>query len=272
MCASSPRSELRPLRQEITSVLGGAKDPQPQSPMFEATATRLVDQDYMQQLAHFQVTIARMIDCGGHSDPATLEQEAAHVLESSAKFLELIHAFADVAEPPFPPHLPNTSWMSYDCAENHHTGKGPKESSSLNTAVFLQLTSISMRLIELHHWIYSSIYRCFQRDPDTVNTDTAGNCERPPLLFAIAGVRLTPTPFFRLQMLVHAGVYHLGRIQKTLSELEAFRFERTLEESPSLPAQTGMLINEDRVLRMAKIRSVLAKLEEEFGICKFPPL
>ncbi|RYP90653.1 hypothetical protein DL770_003191 [Monosporascus sp. CRB-9-2] len=268
VCPSSTPSDNQPIHQGIPGEMGVAANPKPHSPNFKANVIRSVDQDYMQHLAHFQVTIARMMDCEVHLGPARLEQEAAHVLESSSKFLELIQVLASVAEPQNSSHLPNISWFPYDCPQRHRC-RGSQESSPFNTAVFLQLTSISMRLIEMHHWLYSSIYRCLQQDPDTMKQDTAGNGDKSPaqpLLFSIAGVRLTPSPHFRLQMLLHTAVHYLGSFQKTLNELEALRFGAASEGSRGLPLPTRMLISEDQKGRMAKIRSVLAKLKEDFGI------
>jgi hypothetical protein len=268
VCPSSTPNDDQPIHQGIPGEIGVATDPKPYSPISKANTIRSVDQDYVQRLAHFQVKIARMIDCEVPLGPAKLEQEAAHVLESSSEFLELIQVLASVAEPQNPSHLPNTSWFSYDCAERHRC-RGSQESSPFNTAVSLQLTSISMRLVEMHHWLYSSIYRCLQKDPDAMKQGTAGNGDKSPaqpLLFSIAGVGLTPSPHFRLQMLLHTGVHYLGRIQKTLSGLEALRFDATSGGSPGLPLQTRMLMSEDQKGRMAKIRSILAKLKEDFGI------
>lgn len=61
----STPSDHEPTHQVIPGEVGVAiaLDTKSYPPIFEATTRRLVDQDYMQRLAHFQVTIARMIDC-----------------------------------------------------------------------------------------------------------------------------------------------------------------------------------------------------------------
>lgn len=253
---SSMSSDHQSMHQGVPVEIGVAT-----STISKGNKVHFVEQDYISRLAHFQVTITCMIDLGVHLGPAKLEQEAAHVLESSSKFLELIQVLGNVGELPNSSHLPDSSRFPNDSTERDRS-RGPQDSSSsFTTAVFLQLISISMRLIEMHNWLYSSIHRCLQQDPDTMNQETAGEPPAQPLLFAIAGVRLTPTAHFRLQLLLHTGVYYLGRIQKMLGEMEA-----SSEVSPELPLQTRMLIGGEQKSRMAKILLVLARLKEEFGI------
>lgn len=252
---SSMSSDHQSEHQGVPGEIGVAT-----SPISKAKNVHFVEQDYIARLAHFQVTVTCMIDLGAHLGPTELEQEAAHVLESSSKFLELIQVLGNVAELPNSSHLPDSFSCPNHCTERDRS-RETQDSSTVTTAVFLQVISISIRLIEMHNWLYSSIHRCLQQDSDPANQETAGGPPAQPLLFAIAGVRLTPTAHFRLQLLLHTGVYYLGRIQKILGEMEA-----SSEVSPALPLQTRMLISGEQKSRMAKIRLVLAELKEKFGI------
>lgn len=250
VCPSSTTSTNHPPTEPgIMGEAGLSLETKPDSPIFIASKLQFDDQDFIQRLAHFHVTITCMIDYEAHLSPEKLEQEAAHVLKSSSKFLEIIQVLASVAD------------------TERHRRRGPQEPSPFNASIFLQLTSISIRLIEMHTWLYTSIYRCLQQEPDTVSQEAAGEPPSAPQLgFTIAGVRLAPTAHFRLLLILHTGIYYLSRIQKVLGEVEALRVESASEVSPALPLQTRMLISGDQKGRMAKIRSVLAKLKEEFGI------
>jgi hypothetical protein len=187
-----------------------------------------------------------MLGYEAHLDPTKLEQEAAHVLESSSEFLELLQGLARVT----------------------HGFRGSQQPQTISTAVCLQLTSISMRMTEMHHWLYSSIHHCLQQGDSEMMEEngTGDDGSKPPaepLLFSIAGVKLSPPPQFRLQMLLHTGVHYLHRIQK---KLEVLGFDGAPEGSPALPLQTHMLIIEDQRSRMAMIQLVFDKLKEDFGI------
>lgn len=103
--------------------MGVATHPNPLSATSKTKTTGSVNRDYTEHLAYFQVKIAGKMSCMAHLGPAQLQQEAAHVRESSSGFLELIQMLASVA----------------------HKCKGSQQQSSpINTAVFLQLTSMSM--------------------------------------------------------------------------------------------------------------------------------
>ena len=124
-------------------------------------------------------------------------------------------------------------------------------------------------MTELHHGLYTIVYRYLQHDPDLTTRDTAGGgkaCPAQPLSFYIAGVELAPHPHFQLQILLQTGTHYLRRIHKTLSGLEALGSDGTAPRSPSVALRMRMLISEDQQTRMAKIWLALAKLRDEFGI------
>ncbi len=129
-----------------------------------------------------------------------------------------------------------------------------------------------MRLTEMHYWLYSTISRCLeQEDADVMEKDITASGDNKftakPLLFCIAGVELAPSPHFRLQMLLLVGVHYLGRMQKGLGGLEAHAFDGTSSEGPpDLALQTHMLTIEYQKGCMAKIRLVLYKLKDAFGM------
>lgn len=185
-----------------------------------------------------------------HLGLAQLEQEAAHVLQSSSEFLELIRMLTSVA----------------------HDPKGSNQSSPIDTAGFLQLASMTIRLTEMHHWLYSSIYRCLQRgDIDTmmgqehtIHDGDQSPARLPPL--SIAGVELTPSPHFRLQMLLHTGVHYLDRIQRAQGGLKALASDGTTGISPNMALQIHMLITEDQKGPMANTRLLLSELQWKFGL------
>lgn len=271
--SSSSTSENPPIHEGNLGDFGLATDPQPLFMNSDANTTGCALQDYIQKLAHFQVTISRVIDCGSYLNTSKLEQEAAYVLESSSMFLELVQIPTSSGKSQGPSHIRSASGkegllqeLHRDCANRH----GCKhKSSAFDTAVVLQLISISMRLTELHHWFYSTIHRYLQQNPDWMKQATAGSGSRSPacsLSFSVAGVELAPHPHFRLQMLLYTGFHYLTRIQKTLSELEALGSDATSQRTPSLARHTRLLISEDQQTRMAKIRLVLAKLKDDFGV------
>jgi hypothetical protein len=275
MSSSSLASENLPIHEGILGDSGIITDPQPLLMNSDANTTGCAVQDYIQKLAHFQVTIARVIDCGSYLNPSRLEQEAAYVLESSSIFLELVQIPTSSRKSQGPSNIRNCSWeegllqeLHNDCADRHRC-KRSRESSAFDTAVVLQLISISMRLTELHHWFYSTVHRYLQQNPDWMRQTTDGVSDRPPacsLSFSVAGVDLAPHPHFQLQMLLYTGFHYLTRIQKTLSELEALGSDDTSQRPLELARHTRMLVSEDRQTRMAQIRLVLAKLKDDFGV------
>ena len=163
-------------------------------------------------------------------------------------------------------------------ASGTSTSQTLQRTSPINTAIFLQLTSVSTRLTEMHYWLYSSIRDCLLhedknsedilagRDHSTVPLHGGGgggeisSSANPGLLFSIAGVELAPSLRFRLQMLLHTGLHYLNRIQTSWGGLEAV----AVDSSSGMPLQTHMLIMEDRRSRMADIHVVLDKLKASF--------
>ncbi|KAG9231686.1 hypothetical protein BJ875DRAFT_468819 [Amylocarpus encephaloides] len=259
------------INEGILGEFGTGTDPQPLFSNSEMNTTSGADQGYVQQLAHFQVTISRMIDCESYFGPSSLsklEQEAAHVLENSSIFLELIQIPASLAKSHEVSDIQNSSWQKDPLQEFHEGCKGSQESSS-DTAVVLQLISISMRLTELHHCLFSTIYRYLQQDPDLMQLGTAGGGDKSParaLAISIAGVELVLHPHFQLRMLLYTCVHYLTRIQRSLSELEALVSDGISQRPPNFGRQTRMLIRADQQTRMAKIRVALGRLKDDFGI------
>ncbi|KAI0133745.1 hypothetical protein BJ170DRAFT_715891 [Xylariales sp. AK1849] len=223
-------------------------DSSSQSP--DANGPGSASRNFTERLAYLQVHITRMSDCGPYTGLSELLQEVAHVLESSSKLLELIK----------------------QVLSNAPTCRATQQQSlPFDRAVFLQLTSMGMRLTEMHIWLYSSIHHCVQQqDGEMVaqddNAKEAANAQPNDLLFSIAGVELEPSPRFWLHIVLQAGVHYLARIQKSLDTLEAFAFDGESEGPSRLAVQTQMLISEDRRGRTARIRSLLDILNKKFGM------
>ncbi|RYO87178.1 hypothetical protein DL766_003984 [Monosporascus sp. MC13-8B] len=186
--------------QTVGKDQGVLGDPNPLIAIPRARALLPADRNWMEHFAYFQLKIARTMRSAAYLGPAQLEKEAAHVLQNSLEFLELVQMLETVA---------------YECKGSHHP-------PPVGTAVFLQLSSMSMRLTEMHHWLYSSIYHCLQRrEADLTAHDSAAGDGEECLLFSIAGVELIPSPNLRLQMLLQTAVHYLNRIQKSRGRLEA---------------------------------------------------
>lgn len=202
------------------------------------------DRNWMEHLAYFQLKIARPMKSVVCLEPAQLEKEAAYVLQSSLEFLELVQMLETVA----------------------HQCKGSHNPSPISTVVSLQLSSMSMRLTEIHHWLYSSIYNSFQRrDADLTAHDNATGDGEECLLFSTAGVELIPSNF-RLQMLLQPAVHYLNRIQESRICLGALVVDDTSQgqESPGLVLHMDKLINEDQKTCTSKIQAVLDNLKNRF--------
>lgn len=200
-----------------------------------------VDGTYTHNLAYFQVKIARMMSFDGRTDPLQLELDAAHVLQSSLEFLELVELPASAAR----------------------TAKGLQQPSPVDTAIFLQLSSLSMRLTEMHYLLYSSIHCCLQQggfeSSDKDNMVPRSTMEPP--LFSIAGVKLAQSPLLRLELILHTAVHHLRCIQGSLKGLEALE-----SVSTGLSMHAHGLISQDQTACLSKIRLVLGKIKHERGI------
>ena len=95
-------------------------------------------------------------------------------------------------------------------------------------ATVLQLVVFSMRLTELHHELYSAVYRYLQRHDSIQHTMSETNtsfpaCAKdagslPPLSvsLSVAGVALAPHPRFQLELMLQAGAHYLGRSKQNL--------------------------------------------------------
>lgn len=277
---SSPTTGDVSMNENTQSKYGTASDLQPPSPDSGQNSKGYVDQDYVKQLADFQVGLADSFDFETHVSPAKLGQAAAYVLESSATFLKLIQVPAAATGPQIvsciQTCLPPLQEAAIGEPKHDRSSRNKRNESqshspfAWDTSILLQLISLSMRMAELHYWLYTSIYRYLQQDPNMLKEDTAGGCGRKsaalPLSFSIAGVELAPHPHFQLHILLQTGTHYLSRIQKTLSELEGLGSDGTSLRLPSVALPMRMLISEDQETRMAKIWLVLAKLKDEFGI------
>jgi hypothetical protein len=214
-----------------------------------------VGQDYIRDLAQFQISIARMIESDTPLSPEKLERGAARVLESSSRFLDLVEVFAGAAKSQDSSHIPDTIALT-------------NSSPECLTIVVLQLFSISMRLIEMHHWLYSSINICLQQRLNTTQQGIAGHgddSELQPLQISIAGVELTmPLPSWS-RVLLTSGVYKLDCIQAALGVLKELSFVATVEGPTLLPIQTREELVEDQMAQMAKVHSAIAKLKASVG-------
>ena len=200
-----------------------------------------VDGTYTHNLAYFQVKIARMMSFDGRTDPFQLELDAAHVLQSSLEFLELVELPASAAR----------------------TAKGLQQPSPVDTAIFLQLSSLSMRLTEMHYLLYSSIH-CFLQQGGAEPSDKDNMVPRSTMelpLFSIAGVKLAPSPQLRLELILHTAVHHLRCIQGSLKGLEALE-----SVSTGLSMHAHGIISQDQTACLSKIRLVLGKIKHEGGI------
>ncbi|KAI1842499.1 hypothetical protein JX266_011253 [Neoarthrinium moseri] len=223
-------------------------DPTRPSSTSDTNALRSASRDFIERLAYLQVDITRRLSFGSYTGLSKLGKEAAHVLESSSKLLELIQQVMEA-----PAHTP------------------PQQSVPFDRAVFLQLTSMSMGLTDMHIWLYTSIHRYVQQQDVEVIRQTnkageAANTHPNHLLFSIAGVTLEPSPYFWLRIVLETGIHFLGRVQESLDALEIFAFDVESGGSPTCAVQTHMLIVEDRRDRMARIQLVLDKLNEKFGM------
>ena len=214
----------------------------------------------MQCLSDFNVRLARAVDLGPDVGSLQVEQTAAHVLESSAIFLDLVNSFQrsgrrDNKTQGASRHRQlqrgNTQSLlavaGLDSHGSHESGNrdnGMDNNSSNNhdscvedgeevaaavlaapftpdVATVLQLVVFSMRLTELHHDLYSAIYRYLQDEhlqhtaEETNASFSLSNAAGPlfPLLasLTIAGVVLTPHPRFQLELVLQAGAHYLGR-------------------------------------------------------------
>ena len=94
-------------------------------------------------------------------------------------------------------------------------------------ATVLQLVVFSMRLTELHHDLYSAIYRYLQQHEHVRNMTDATNVTSSfspstaarslfpiPVFLTIAGVALAPHPRFQLELVLQAGAHYLERSKR----------------------------------------------------------
>ncbi|KAK4244347.1 hypothetical protein C7999DRAFT_35313 [Corynascus novoguineensis] len=151
-------------------------------------------------------------------------------------------------------------------------------------ATVLQLVVFSMRLTELHHELYSAVYRYLQRYDSVQHTvnetntsfpacaEAAGSLPPLSVSLSVAGVALAPHPRFQLELMLQAGAHYLGRIQEAVNGLKALRpdvsgpVQLVSQRSVSGALLVRMLMMQDQQGRMSAIREVLAKLRDEFGI------
>ncbi|KAI3543681.1 hypothetical protein CABS01_14440 [Colletotrichum abscissum] len=223
--------------------LGVLADPNPLIAIPRATALLPFNRNWMEHLAHFHLKIARPMRSTAYLGPSQLGTEAAHILQSSSEFLELVQKLELAA---------------LDC-------KGPEHPPPIGTAVYLQVCAMSIRLIEMHYWLYSSIYHCLQRrDANFTAQDGVMSDAENGLFISIAGVELIPSPNLRLQMLLQTAVHYLNRVQKARGGLEAIAADAATDGlgSPSLASGLDKLVSIDERRTMVKIQAVLDKLKD----------
>ncbi|KAK7225153.1 hypothetical protein V2G26_013156 [Clonostachys chloroleuca] len=239
-------ADIRNDRCDLTGLAGLAMDHSPTPVSLNLEDALQGDGNCLEHVAHFQLKIARKMNSLSPLSPAHLEQEAAHVLQCSAEFLNLVTSLINAEK----------RW------------KSSQQSSTINTAVFLQLTSICIRLTEMHYWLYSSIY-CYlcTNTPPVAVRDEGDKILTKLLSFSVAGVDLTPScPHFRLQMLLHTGVHYLDRIQKSRESLKSFTLDGASEQLPGLALQMHMLITEDQRSNIGNVYTVINKLKQRFDV------
>jgi len=222
-----------PLQPGLTSMSSG-----PNTPTGSESG-----QQCAQRLSDFNARLARPVDLGPDVSPTQVEQAAAHVLESSAVFLDLVKFLRapdsqDTESREVAPRHRRQKSTQTAAPANLHTNDGDddddgggyngedKDSAAVaqarifvpDTATVLQLVVFSMRLTELHYDLYSAVHTYLQRHDRLLhahgNTTAAAAAIEPPLQLplslSIAGVALTPHPRFQLQLLLQTGVHYLG--------------------------------------------------------------
>jgi hypothetical protein len=193
----------------------------------------------VQRLSEFNARLARPVYLGPDVSPTQVEQAAAHVLESSAVFLDLVKFLRDpdprgsesqnVARQRHRRKSTRTTTPDEDDDEDDEKDDDNDDNDEVNdsapqplfapdTATILQLVVFSMHLTELHFDLYSAVHRYLQQHDHLQHANgsisTAAAATGPPLQLplslSIAGVALTPHPRFQLQLLLQTGVHYLG--------------------------------------------------------------
>ncbi|KAK4203205.1 hypothetical protein QBC40DRAFT_275211 [Triangularia verruculosa] len=250
--ASTGTLELSPNdrpRQESTSSSSAASPPE----------ARYDGQQYLQRLSEFNVRLSHPVgltpDASSSSrvSPEQLEHAATHILSSSTAFLELIN-------------YPSSGMLSSPTA-------------TPDMAARLQLLVSYMRLTELHYGLYAAVYGYLKHTPPNTG-------EKPPDFgLGLAGVSLSPSPRFQLQILLQTAAHYLCCIQEALGlpaplQLKGFR-QSGLTSSPEGTnllgqpgsAETAMLMHtlmmHDQESRLKSMMDILERLKTEFGITIF---
>ncbi|KAK4180910.1 hypothetical protein QBC36DRAFT_318991 [Triangularia setosa] len=237
-------------RRESASASSAASPPEP----------RYDGQQYLQRLSEFNVRLSHPVGFtpdGSASSPVSpdqLEHAATHILSSSTAFLELI---------------------SYPSSTNTPT--------TPDMAARLQLLVSYMRLTELHCGLYAAVYGYLKHA-------TPNSGEKPPDFgFGLAGVSLSPSPRFQLQVLLQTAAHYLCSIQEALGlpaplQLKGLRqpgsgdsvTEKTNLLGPPGSAETAMLVHtlmmHDQERRLQGMVDMLERLKSEFGIMVMFPV
>lgn len=269
--------------------------------IFQST-TETRTSGYRQHFSDFHLRLARAINLEDNISWARLEQSAADVLESSEIFLELANFelpqrnkrplaqfYGQNIPEPQCRQQPPRARLSGDSVQS----KGEEDTKHIPTSTFvpdsaavLHLLAFSMRLSEMHHNLFVTIYKYMQQQrrnglsprDESIN-NTARNLNpalSSPLSvrFSIAGIVFAPQPCFQLQLLLQAGAHYLSNIQEAICGLEVLeshgdaseRLQIMNQGSVSEAALIRALTMQHQQKQMDGVREVLAKLRQEFGI------
>lgn len=257
---------------------------------------------YKKHFSEFHLRLALPISLEDNISWNSLEQSASDILESSEIFLELAsfklpQGIKRRAAQSRGLNIPESQHRQQQfrarfSRDNVHSEGGEDEHDSPtttfvpDTAAVLHLLAFAMRLSEMHHNLFATVYRYMQQqNPNGLEhrDGKINNTTRPvdfalssPLSvrFSIAGVAFAPQPCFQRQLLLQACAHYLSNIQKAICGIEVLGSHRDAsastqildEGSLSEAALVRSLAMQHQQKQMEKVREVLAKIRQDFDI------